>query len=312
MPKKLPTRRLDESESALQSILERPTCRVCRPVKISGDDLMISKLKELAPLWDGLVLSRGPEPKEFEGILLASVPNTPALAHWAAGELNIRKFCGRPDFHLPPVLFYGPPGTGKTTAARLLAQAAGTPFHVFNVAASSDARTLLGTSAGYSTGSAGLAAKIMARTRRANPVLVVDEIDKACGDDRGGSWKDGLLPYLESSTAGSIFDEFLMNDIDCRHITWIATANDLDRIPAPLLDRFHLIEFKLRPPIDIKAFDLQVLQGLAEETGLELEVAKALLDEINVGENIGQLSMRRQKRLARFALAKILGTRSLQ
>jgi hypothetical protein len=103
-----------------------------------------------------------------------------------------------------------------------------------------------------------------------------------------------------------------MCDVDCRDITWIATANDPDAIPAPLLNRFHRIEFVPRLVPEGAALDPIVLRGLAEETGLDSTAVEELLGGIALPREARRLSLRSQKRIARLALGQVIRERRLQ
>lgn len=75
----------------------------------------------------------------------------------------------------------------------------------------------------------------------ANPIIVLDEIDKAGGSSRNGRVHDTLIQLLEPSSSSCILDEFLQARVNYSKINWIATANDTSYMPAPLVSRFKTV-----------------------------------------------------------------------
>jgi ATP-dependent Lon protease len=107
--------------------------------------------------------------------------------------------------------------------------------------------------------------------------LILDEIEKSGGSDQGGRVQDALLTMLEPTSAQRFYDECLNVEIDLSWINWIATANDLDRLPAALRSRFSVIE---APAPDGRYLEPILLQ-LASDTAADLQLRRSALPALD-------------------------------
>ncbi|HYZ33057.1 MAG TPA: AAA family ATPase, partial [Crenalkalicoccus sp.] len=189
---------------------------------------------------------------------LAEIRRTLALAAHA----------GRPSPRLRPMLLVGPPGVGKTWFARRVAHALDLPFAALNLGGATDNRCLQGTARGWSAATPAWPVAEMARLGAPNPVLFLDEADKAGGQrETNGRVHDTLLAMIEPESAAAWFDECLRTTADLRHAVWIMAANETRGIPATLLSRLSVHE--VAPP-PASAFDgvlAGLLSGIAEDLG---------------------------------------------
>ena len=152
--------------------------------------------------------------------------------------LALAAHAGRPSPRLRPLLLVGPPGIGKTWFARRLAQALNLPFASLNLGGATDNRCLQGTARGWSAATPAWPIAEMSRLAAPNPVLFLDEIEKAGGQrDSNGRVHDTLLAMIEPESAAGWFDECLRTPADLRNVVWIMAANETRGIPAPLLSR---------------------------------------------------------------------------
>ncbi len=146
--------------------------------------------------------------------------------------------------HFPPLLLLGEAGIGKTEAARWLSNNLGVPFKIIDMAAAQTGSMLSGSEKFWSNTRVGQVFEILTLEKLANPIIMLDEIDKVSTDSR----YDPLAPLytlLEPSSAKNFIDLSITDfEINASHINWIATANNLSSIPAPIQSRFTIVEIE--------------------------------------------------------------------
>jgi ATP-dependent Lon protease len=144
---------------------------------------------------------------------------------------------------LPPMLLLGEPGIGKTHFARKIAELLGTGFGFVPMSSLTAGWVLSGASSQWKNAKPGKVFDTFLNGDYANPVIVVDELDKASGDGQYDPL-GALYELLEVKTATRFIDEFVELPIDASGAVWLATANDPARIPEPLLDRLTVYEIE--------------------------------------------------------------------
>lgn len=154
---------------------------------------------------------------------------------------------GRPGLSFSPLLLAGPPGTGKSTWARLVAEAAGTADRIIEVGSGTAAFRIAGLEKGWSDATPGVPVETMIDARVANPLMIVDEIDKAgegsVGTNGGRtSLSDALLSLLEPTSNRRWACPTLRVVFDMSHVCWVMTANDVNHMSQPLLNRCRVVE----------------------------------------------------------------------
>ncbi len=145
------------------------------------------------------------------------------------------------SIELPPMLLLGEPGIGKTHFARKVSQLLGTGFGFVPMSSLTAGWVLSGASSQWKNAKPGKVFDTFLNGEYANPVIVVDEIDKASGDGQYDPL-GALYELLEIETATRFVDEFVELPIDASGTVWLATANDPARIPEPLLSRLTVYE----------------------------------------------------------------------
>jgi ATP-dependent Lon protease len=146
---------------------------------------------------------------------------------------------------LPPILLLGAPGIGKTHFVRRVAQLLGTGFGFVPMSSLTAGWILGGASSQWKNAKPGKVFETFLNGEYANPVMVVDELDKASAEGQYDPL-GALYALLEIDTATRFVDEFVEIPIDASGAVWFATANDAARIPEPILNRMHVYE--IEPP----------------------------------------------------------------
>jgi ATP-dependent Lon protease len=151
----------------------------------------------------------------------------------------------RDGLEVTPILLLGPPGIGKTHFAKKLADLLGTGMSLVPMSSMTAGWLLSGSSSQWKGAKPGKVFEALVDGQYANPVIVVDEIDKASADAQYDPL-GALYSLLEHDTAKHFTDEFAEVAIDASQVIWITTANDERSIPEPILNRMNV--FEIAPP----------------------------------------------------------------
>lgn len=152
---------------------------------------------------------------------------------------------GRDELELTPMLLVGQPGIGKTHFGRRIAELLATGFGFVSMSSMTAGWVLSGSSSQWKNAKPGKVFDAFLHGQYANPVMMVDEIDKAGGDTQYDPL-GALYSLLEHDTASHFVDEFVEIPIDASSVFWLATANEGARIPEPILNRMNVYE--IDPP----------------------------------------------------------------
>src|SRR3990170_240043 len=211
---------------------------------------------------------------------------------------------------LPPMLLLGAPGIGKTHFARRIARLLGTGFGFVPMSSLTAGWILGGASSQWKNAKPGKVFETFLNGEYANPVMVVDELDKASAEGQYDPL-GALYGLLEIDTAMRFVDEFAEVPIDASGAVWFATANDATRIPDPILNRMHVYEIEAPDADGAARIALAIYREIrgAHDWGRRFPEAPAA----SVVDKLAALSPREMRRavLAAFGNAKIAGRAEL-
>ncbi|WP_245436459.1 AAA family ATPase [Methylobacterium sp. V23] len=219
-----------------------------------GYEAIIGKPVPLAPV---------PDLRELRAALRFEFPYATDLIDRLLVNLNNGSHVG-----LNPTVILGRPGVGKSRLISRIAHHLG--VGLWRVDATHDSGAAIGgLDRRWSSTEPAHPVMAIARYGVANPLMLVDEIEKASTRrDYGRLW-DSLLPMLEPETARAYPDPAFQASVDISHVSWLFTANDIAPLPGPLLDRLRVIEMPAPTATDLEALLLPVLAGIAASQGLD-------------------------------------------
>jgi hypothetical protein len=160
----------------------------------------------------------------------------------AAIELLMRDLRQGKPARINPVILVGPPGSGKSRLVRIFADACGIGCFRFDASGIADSIAFSGTAKAWGHTQASIPVRAISMTDIPNPILLIDELDKAAsGNGVNGSLHSSLTPFLERETSARHRDVSLDAEVDLSWISYISTANDDSKLPPHIKDRFRVI-----------------------------------------------------------------------
>ena len=202
---------------------------------------------------------------------LVPVPNT-QLAHSQLEDefphavtvitAVLEPLVGRDAVEISPTILVGPPGCGKTTFSMRLADVLGLPLELFPCGGVSDS-ALAGTPRRWSSGEPSLPVQVIQSTECANPLIILDEIEKASTSRHNGALLDCLLSLWEPRTAQAWRDAYVEAPVDLSHVNWLGTANDLEGVPRAIRDRCRIVRFPAPSPEHLRQIAFYLMRNLS-------------------------------------------------
>jgi ATP-dependent Lon protease len=237
-------------------------------VRLSSDAMKNPKLKDiLGPLKSvinvALPLVGVPPLHKVRDELLFEFPYA-----WDVIDFALADLVGHTTVRLRPLLLVGDPGGGKSRFARRLGELLG--VRVWREDASrADGAVFAGTDRRWYSAEPCHPFLAVAAGKIANPLLLIDELEKAgTRSDYGRLW-DCLLGFFEPETSVRYPDPALQTNLDLSQVSYVCTANSLDPLPSPLRDRMRVVTFPKPRRGDLDVLLPTVIAGLASELGLD-------------------------------------------
>lgn len=236
--------------------------------QLSEQQMKNTKLKEVLGPIKGIVnvplpLVVVPPLQVVRSTLLFEFPYAVEVVDFALADL-----VGRITVHFGPLLLVGDPGGGKSRFARRLGELLG--VNVWRTDASrADGAAFGGTDRRWYSAEPCHPFLAVAQGGIANPLVLIDEIEKsATRNDYGRLW-DCLLAFLEPETSARYPDPALQTNLDLSQVSFVATANSLAPLPSPIRDRFRVVTFPKPTSADLDALLPAIIADLAKERGLD-------------------------------------------
>lgn len=271
------------SAGSLQVLLSKPDIR-----PRDGNDELIKGLEKPKTLG-------GPDSRhaidEMYAELYANSPWLQETIGWMWRQHLEMLKADHPHLWMPPFVLVGPPGSGKTYLLQSLARMSDLPYIRIDMSGLTANFALSGLEGGWNGARPGEPVSALARNDVANPIILLDELEKAGQAGNAASPYDAMLPLLQRETARDFRCPAIRAGVDLSHVIWAAAANSVDNLPAPLLDRMTVLQCDLPKGSQ--------LRELVERRIGELAVDRAVIERVILEMQLGRLSLRGLDRIER-------------
>lgn len=269
-----------EASYADDFVLNEPSVQVLEPINLTGVNVTENPILKAFAEIGGKKLPLSTAPHELAAVRIWLREMWPH-AHDQIDAVLRDLVPGKP-IKMAPFLLVGSPGAGKTGFLNVLAQALEMTSILYPCASVSD-NSFGGTPSQWASRRGSVPAELIRTSMTANPVVILDELEKTGISDRNGSLVHALLPMLEGHTAAAYFEVGIERTIDLSNVNFWATANSLDTIPAPLRDRFRIIRMPDPGPEHVSSIAQRIVEKIDRQAGRDVRWTPPLAaDEIDV------------------------------
>ncbi|HAU30070.1 TPA: endopeptidase La [Candidatus Dependentiae bacterium] len=298
-----------ETSNMPEATCQEVAKQIKRLERLSGDSVEAGVLRNYIDLVLGLPWGACTE----DNLDLAHAKEVLDADHYGMKEikerildfLSVKKLntCG----NTPILCLFGPPGTGKTSLGQSIARAIGRNYVRIALGGVKDESEIRGHRRTYVGAMPGRFIQGIKKAQSLNPVMIIDEIDKL-GQDYKNDPSAAMLEVLDPEQNKTFYDNFLGIPFDLSQVFFIATANDLTSIPAPLKDRLEIIElsgYTLEEKCAIAEHHL--IKKTCEETGIcieQLALTRELLEDI-IANYTRESGVRELERLIKKLCSKV-------
>jgi hypothetical protein len=255
---------VEDDVEAVQELVSEYACGVqVLPAEFKGSGLYRALAVTMTPL------ALTPDLREVREALRAEFPHALSAIDLMLGDLRP----GEP-LRFRPFLLLGSAGSGKSRMARRLCDLVNVKLRRFDGAGSSD-NAFGGTPKRWTSATPCVPLQAVAEARIANPVLLIDEVDKS-GRGQSGALTDSLMPFLEVETSRAYPDPCFETEADLSFVNYVMTANDDTKLPSPLRDRVRVIRVPAPGVEHLESLARSIMADLA----LELNIPPAFLHDL--------------------------------
>ena len=230
-------------------------------------------------------------------VLAEKQPHMKEVVNFVIAQINLAQRSRKP-VRLQPMLLVGEAGVGKTYFAQALAQALATTVHILALDNDLTSSTFLGSDRKWGNSQHGMLFDLVVLGKHANPIVVLDELDKCQRTLSYGSPVTSLYSVLEPLSAKCVRDISLLFEFDASQVTWIATANNATFLDQPLRSRFR--EFHIMPP---SAAECLVLAGEVMRAAIESVGIRGFKPDVSLRRHLAHLPARQISQLTLEAVA---------
>lgn len=279
--------------------IHRNHLKEVEPTRLSREDrAMLQGCRDGAEIFD---LRSAHHIDEIAAALHTEFPWVAEATTHVWRSLHHNRSSGRPGARFAPILLDGPPGIGKSAWARRLAQLLGTPDMTLDATGENASFGLVGSQRGWANAGPGRLVSLMLMRQVANPLVIIDEIEKSgtpkSDKGRAFSLANALLPLLEELTASQWTCPYFQNQFDMSFINWVFTSNSLRGLPEPLLSRIRVVS--VPSPTQGQINDLVLREAAKRQLSplITAAITTALAEAFEAGHQINIRTIKRMLEL---------------